>query len=331
MDDEGGIMATIGTDILQAALLLDRGELVAIPTETVYGLAANALDPDAVLRVFEVKQRPRFDPLIVHCASFDAAMAYVGSVPRTALALAEAFSPGPLTLILPKRPTIPDLVTAGYPTVGIRIPRHPATQALLAELRCPLAAPSANPFGYVSPTTARHVQDQLGDQLPYILDGGPCDIGIESTIVSFENDKPVVLRLGALTLEELEEALGEPVADVRTSSSSPEAPGMLSAHYSPGKPVYLSPWASRPDEARRLPSARVGLLCLKKPEGVPAETQVIELSPEGDLKQAARDLFAALRAFDERDVEAVVAEPMPDRWIGRAINDRLKRAAAGAS
>lgn len=324
-------MALIGTDIQQAAVHLRQGNLVAIPTETVYGLAANALDSSAVLKIFEAKQRPSFDPLIVHCKSFDTAMMYVASAPRAAVALAEAFCPGPMTLILPKKDLIPDLVTSGHSTVGIRIPRHPITQDLLAELDFPLAAPSANPFGYVSPTTAQHVKQQLGDRIPYILDGGPCDIGIESTIVTFENDRPVVLRLGGLTLEELEDTLGEPVAAVRTSSSKPEAPGMLTAHYAPGKKVFYSFWASRPDAALHTPLQRLGLLCLSRPEDVPEEVHVIELSPSRDLNEAARNLFAALRRFDQLEIDAVVAEPMPDTQLGRAINDRLKRAAASAS
>ncbi|MCE2494977.1 MAG: threonylcarbamoyl-AMP synthase [Flavobacteriales bacterium] len=324
-------MATIGTDIQQAAVYLRNGELVAIPTETVYGLAANALDPDAVLRIFEAKQRPSFDPLIVHCKSFDAAMSYIKTAPRSAVALAEAVCPGPMTLILPKRDIVPDLVTSGHSTVGIRIPRHPVTQDLLNELDFPLAAPSANPFGYVSPTTAQHVDHQLGGRIPYILDGGPCEIGIESTIVSFEGEKPIVLRLGGLALEELEEALGEPLGDVRTSSSRPEAPGMLIAHYAPGKKVVFSFWASRPDAGVERSGQRVGLLCLSRPSDVPNDVPVIELSPSRDLKEAARNLFAALRAFDTMKVDLVIAEPLPDTQLGRAMNDRLKRAAASSS
>lgn len=324
-------MAVIGTDITAAAGHLTAGELVAIPTETVYGLAANALDSAAVLRIFEAKNRPSFDPLIVHCKSFDSAMEYVHEVPDAAIRLASTFCPGPMTLILPKKAVIPDLVTSGHSTVGIRIPRHPVTQDLLSQINFPLAAPSANPFGYVSPTTAAHVDQQLGDRIPYILDGGPCDIGIESTIVSFEHEKVIVLRLGGLTLEELEDTLGESVSEVRTSSSKPEAPGMLSAHYSPGKKVVFSTWASRPDAAHTVSVQRTALLCLSRPEGVPKEVRVVELSTRNDLEEAARNLFAALRSFDAMDVDLVVAEPMPDTMLGRAINDRLKRAAASLS
>lgn len=322
-------MATIGTDILKAVDHLKRGELVAMPTETVYGLAGNALDEDAVLRIFEAKQRPSFDPLIVHCADFNRASAYVDRVPRAALELAKVFTPGPLTMILPKRSNVPDLVTSGHRTVGIRIPRHPMAQDLLQALDFPLAAPSANPFGYVSPTTAEHVENQLGEHIPYILDGGPCAIGLESTIVSFEGDQPVVLRLGGLALEELEEALGEKVKAVRTSSSRPEAPGMLSAHYAPGMPVHLMPWSEGQELALKAKSA--GLICLQRPSGTPDHIHVVELAPDGNLNKAAQGLFAALRAMDEAGVELIIAEPMPDSWLGRAMNDRLKRAAAGAS
>ncbi len=187
-------MATIGNDILQAKKLLLEGELVAIPTETVYGLAANALNPEAVTQIFVVKERPSFDPLIVHVASIDQAQQFITAVPEKAIQLARHFWPGPLTLVLPKQSIIPDIVTSGLSTVGIRCPDHDLTRQLLSELPFPLAAPSANPFGYVSPTTAEHVNNQLGHKIKYILDGGPCRIGLESTIVGFENDQAVIYR-----------------------------------------------------------------------------------------------------------------------------------------
>ncbi|WP_405512000.1 L-threonylcarbamoyladenylate synthase [Spirosoma sp. KNUC1025] len=191
-------MAQIGTDRQIAKQLLEAGNVVSIPTETVYGLAANALNPDAVLTIFRVKNRPTFDPLIVHTDSLEKLDRFVSTIPESARDLASTYWPGPLTLLLPKKAIIPDLVTAGLPTVGIRIPNHPLTLALLNSLDFPLAAPSANPFGYISPTTAQHVADQLGLQVPYILDGGPATIGIESTIVGFDGNKPTVFRLGVL-------------------------------------------------------------------------------------------------------------------------------------
>lgn len=218
-------MARAGQDVAEAGAELRRGGLVGIPTETVYGLAARARDGDAVAGIFEAKGRPRFDPLIVHVASVEDVEG-VAVLSAGAEALARAVWPGPLTLVLPRDPSIPDLVTAGLPTVAVRVPDHPLTLQLLDELGEPLAAPSANPFGYVSPTTAQHVLDQLGDRVGYVLDGGPCAVGLESTIVSFLEARPTVLRLGGLPLEALTELVG-PV-DLRLhGGSDPTAPGQL--------------------------------------------------------------------------------------------------------
>ena len=315
-------MAKIGTDRQLAKRLLEAGNVVGIPTETVYGLAANAFDTDAVLTIFRVKNRPAFDPLIVHTDSLAGAARFVTNIPEPARLLAEAFWPGPLTLLLPKRDLIPDLVTAGLPTVGVRVPNHPLTLDLLAELDFPLAAPSANPFGYISPTTARHVADQLGDQVPYILDGGPASVGLESTIVGFENDVPTVFRLGGLTLALVEEVVG-PVAVRPHSTSNPQAPGMLSSHYAPRKPFVLLPPGHSPP-----PGGRAGALVVREPfGGIPAEQQRV-LSPTGDLAEAAKNLFGHLRALDALDVDVIYAEPLPNRGLGFAMNDRLRRASS---
>ncbi len=246
-------MAQIGTDVAAAKALLEAGNVVGIPTETVYGLAGNALDPDAVLTIFRVKNRPSFDPLIVHTDAISKLDHFVTHIPEPVRRLAEAFWPGPLTLLFPKRDLIPDLVTAGLPAVAIRIPRHPLTLSLLRSLDFPLAAPSANPFGYISPTTAQHVADQLGNQVPYILDGGSADIGLESTIIGVENNQLTVFRLGGMALEQIEAVAG-PVAVRTHSTSNPAAPGMLSSHYAPRKP--LSSWhrarvRSRPNASVR--------------------------------------------------------------------------------
>jgi len=318
-------MATIGNDIKEARQRLIEGLPIGMPTETVYGLAANALSEPAVLEVFKVKERPSFDPLIVHIDQFSCAEKYAEAIPKTAYTLARAFCPGPLTFILPKKEIIPDLVTSGHPTVGIRVPQHPMAQELLKSLDFPLAAPSANKFGNVSPTSALNVEEQIGNEIEYILDGGDCEVGLESTIVTFEEEEVIVLRLGGISLEQLEETLQKPVKEVRTSSSKPQAPGMLTAHYSPGIPVHFGSWASRPDGT---PLSKTGFLCLEKPTGFPSEAAIYELSPRADLNEAARQLFRGLRSFNPEKVELIVAEPMPELGLGRAINDRLRRAAA---
>ncbi len=201
-------MASMGKDILQAKKYLEQGKLVAIPTETVYGLAANALDAGPVAAIFSVKNRPFFDPLIVHVDSLEKARRFVTAIPETAIELADQFWPGPLTILLDKSTLIPDLVTAGLPRVGIRCPDHELTLSLLSQLTFPLAAPSANPFGYISPTTPFHVEQQLGDQVAYILDGGPCQVGLESTIIGWEESKPVVYRVGGCPIEDIEKITG---------------------------------------------------------------------------------------------------------------------------
>src|SRR3989337_2200969 len=219
-------MAEIGTDIEKAKRLLQAGELVAIPTETVYGLAGNALNLSSVTKIFEVKGRPQFDPLIVHVPDFKAVPVYAREIPEQAKILAKQFWPGPLALLLNKKESISDLVTSGLDTVGLRCPDHPITHDLLKSLGFPLAAPSANPFGYVSPTRPEHVEEQLGNKIGYILDGGVCPVGIESTIVGFEYDMPVVRRLGGLTLEKIESIIGKVRVQIN-SSSNPKAPGQL--------------------------------------------------------------------------------------------------------
>jgi L-threonylcarbamoyladenylate synthase len=320
----------------EAARRLLAGDCVAIPTETVYGLAANALDVNAVASIFEIKNRPFFDPLIVHVASADAAAAYITALPDAAAALMARFWPGPLTLLLPRNARIPDLTCAGLPRVALRMPAHPMTLELLQQLPFPLAAPSANPFGYISPTCAAHVWDQLRDKIPYILDGGACRVGLESTIVGFESDQPVAYRLGGLSLEELQEAVG-PVALRLNQSSNPAAPGMLTTHYAPRKPLVigrLGPSGVLLDESGAplaVPASvsRIGLLRFRP--GVAADARVcveLSLTSAGDLLEAARHIFGALRALDQSDVELIVAETCPEEGLGRAVNDRLRRAAA---
>lgn len=315
-------MNLIGKDIEKASELLRHGQLVAIPTETVYGLAANALDSAAVLSIFETKNRPTFDPLIVHADSLESVNRYVLDIPRSARMLAEAFWPGPLTLVLPKGPMIADLVTAGLPTVAVRVPQHPLTLELLGSLDFPLAAPSANPFGYISPTSVSHVAAQLGTAIPYILDGGECQVGIESTIIGFQDGSPVVLRLGGLSLELIESVIGK-VGTILHSDSNPQAPGMLKSHYAPRKPLFLGSRA-QVLEALRVPG-RGGLLFEGAAVSNDSATSLV-LSPTGDFREAAQHLFGYLRQLDALPVEEIWAEKLPDRDLGRAINDRLLRA-----
>ena len=320
--------AKIGTDLARAITLLRAGELVAIPTETVYGLAGNALDALAVAEIFRVKDRPRFDPLIIHVASRDRIEDYVIDFPAGARRLAEHFLPGPLSLLLPKRSIIPDLVTAGSPFVAIRVPAHPLTRELLAQLDFPLAAPSANPFGYISPTAPEHVARQLGDKISYILDGGPSPVGVESTIVSFAEAEPEVLRKGGLAVEEIEAVLGRPIRIRAHSTSNPQAPGMLKSHYAPRVPFRVGDLEQL---AREYAGRRLGVLAFQQalPQ-LPLERQRL-LSPTGDLAEAARRLFAAMRELDEMDLDLILAEWFPEQGLGRAINDRLRRASVRAA
>lgn len=316
-------MIQMGSDISLAADLLREGKTVAIPTETVYGLAANALDTAAVAQIFERKQRPAFDPLIIHLAKADSLDKYVADIPEAFEKLYQAFSPGPISYVLPKKAIIPDLLTAGHPTVAVRFPKHPMAQDLLSRLDFPLAAPSANIFGKVSPTTAQHVADQFEDQLPYILDGGPASIGLESTIIDLSQEQPIVLRLGGLSLEEIESVLGHPIAYTKSSSSNPKAPGMLSAHYSPGIPLVHGNLDLNLAKVNRQRCGSISLC--RKVAGIPEEQQRI-LSETGDLKEAASKLFAALRSFKHSEVDVILAEEFPNEGLGRAINDRLRRA-----
>lgn len=303
-------------DVARAAAALQRGELVGLPTETVYGLAGNALDPDVVVRIFEAKRRPRFDPLIVHLAGVEGVEAVVeGGIPEAARALVAEAWPGPLTLVLPRSPSVPDLVTAGLDTVAVRVPGHPLARQLLAAVPFPLAAPSANPFGYVSPTRAEHVLEQLGEAVACVLDGGPCTVGVESTIVRFGAGTPTVLRLGGFPLEDVRRLVGD--VDVQTSSSNPRAPGQLQSHYAPRTAVLLDRDGVGVGGALRLRALRPDL---------PAEAQRV-LAPDGDLRQAAQGLFAALRELDGLGLDWIAAELVPEEGLGRAINDRLRRAA----
>ena len=313
-----------GTDIDAAAQLLANGELVSIPTETVYGLAANALNDDAVLKIYEVKQRPQFNPLIVHVASWQQALLYVKNIPAKAQLLAQKFWPGPLTLLLEKQDTIPDLVTAGSNRVAIRIPNHPLTIALLEQLDFPVAAPSANPSGYVSPTSAQHVLQNLNGKIPYILDGGECHVGVESTIVGWDKDEdPVIYRLGGIPTEAIEEVLNQNVTLSKSITENPDAPGQLKSHYATHTPLHMGVME---ELLRQFEDEKIVLINFKTyhPD-LPKEQQLI-LAPSGTLEEAAKNLFKILRQADAMHATVVLTEPLPKNGLGAAINDRLERA-----
>lgn len=314
--------STIGGDITQAKQLLDTNHVIGIPTETVYGLAGNAFDVKAVAKIFEVKKRPSFDPLIVHTYSIEALKEFVTEIPEQALLLARAFWPGPLTLLLPKKNNIPDLVTSGLERVAVRIPNHPLTLDLLKSLDYPLAAPSANPFGYISPTTAQHVADQLGNDIEYILDGGSCEVGVESTIVGWENGIATVMRVGGLSVEAIEHIIG-PVNVQTISSSNPAAPGMLKSHYAPKIPMILG---SIDVLISEYAAKKIAVLSFQK--AYPSVYKNYILSTAGDTTEAAQYLFCAMRELDTSDVDIIITELVPNTGLGRAINDRLKRACA---
>ncbi|MFP4224760.1 MAG: L-threonylcarbamoyladenylate synthase [Phycisphaeraceae bacterium] len=331
-------MAEIVTpeQIDRAAAVLRTGGLVAFPTETVYGLGANALDAEAVAGIFEAKGRPTFDPLIVHVTDAGEAAELVASFPPLAEELARRFWPGPLTMVLPKKPIVPDLVTAGLSTVAVRVPGHELARALIARARVPVAAPSANRFGGVSPTRAEHVAEELSGRIDLILDGGPCRTGVESTVISLtgvlRDEPPVLLRPGGLPVEQIEEVTG-PLAAPRTEDAAADAeagrmsPGMLDRHYAPRTPMRLV------DDFDASPGAGVALLSFRELEPALAERAVAceVLSRGGDLRQAAAALFAAIRRLDGSGAELILAQRVPDRGLGRAINDRLRRAAGSGA
>jgi len=322
--------------IEQAAHIVQRGGLVAFPTETVYGLGADAMNAKAVARLFAVKNRPRFDPLIVHVASQEAARRLWKHCPKMACVLMERFWPGPLTLVLPKQAIVPDLVTAGLPTAAIRMPDHPVALTLIRKAGCPIAAPSANRFGRISPTTAQAVASELRQSVDLILDGGPTRLGLESTVLGFDGDRVLLLRPGGLPVEEIERWLHRPVTIPR-SHRPMASPGRLARHYMPTTAIYLIREETlRCDPSIRakgkaIPWRRIGLLAWKpialEPKGQPGQTEI--LSRHGDLKEAAAHFFSALRKLDEAGWDAIVALMPPSKGLGLAMQDRLERAAAG--
>ncbi|MEX2591370.1 MAG: L-threonylcarbamoyladenylate synthase [Anditalea sp.] len=319
-------MAEIGKDIARAKQLLEAGELVGLPTETVYGLAGNALNLDAVTKIFETKNRPSFDPLIIHTGSMEQISQYTTSIDEELKELANKFWPGPLTLLLEKKSIIPDLVTSGLDYVAVRVPDHPMAMELLLSLDFPLAAPSANPFGYISPTKAHHVQDQLGDKIPYILDGGSSEVGLESTIVGIEQGQTIIYRLGGTEVSAIEKVVGK-VLILPQSSSNPKSPGMLKSHYAPRKPFILGNLEELA-EKYAASGVKFAVLSFDKDYSFLKASEKFVLSKQRDYREAAKNLFAGMRYLDQADVSVILAEELPEEHFGKAINDRLRRAAA---
>ena len=309
------------TSVGEAAKLLKAGEVVAIPTETVYGLAGNAFEPKALAKIFAAKERPTFDPLIVHIADITTLADVAKDIPDSAYKLAEAYWPGPMTLILPKKDCSPDLCTSGLQSVAVRFPSHPVAQAIIKESGLPLAAPSANLFKHVSPTTAQHVADQLASRIAGIVDGGPCTVGVESSIVSLTGEIPTVLRPGAITPEMVKKVLGR--VAIKESTSKPgeamQAPGQCDTHYRPQVPLYFG----QVPEGFALPPHTVRI-AFGNTEGPIPET--VNLSKTGDMLEATAKLYAFMHDLDKPENELILVDPIPNEGVGMAINDRLKRA-----
>lgn len=313
----------ITKNIALARDVLVQDGIVAIPTETVYGLAGNAFSETAVKQIFGLKKRPFFNPLILHIKSMECLPSVAREIPEAAFKLASSFWPGALTLVLKKQAHISDLVTSGMDTVAVRVPNHPVALKLLEQLDFPLAAPSANPFGSISPTTAQHVHHYFEETLSIILDGGACEKGIESTIIGFENDEPVLYRHGAVSIEEIEMVVGK-IKIVTEKSDKPKAPGMLSRHYAPNTETHLVTNIS--ESIHSFSDKKIGLLLFK--ENSDSQDCLFQevLSKTGDFDEAARNVYAALHRLDLSDVDVILVEKLPDIGIGKSINDRLKRA-----
>lgn len=315
----------IGTDISIAQQLLEQGNLVAIPTETVYGLAANALNDDAVLKIFEAKNRPQFNPLIVHTHSWAAAQEFVKNVPQIAHSLAAKFCPGPLTFLLEKEHNISDLLTAGSNFVAVRIPNHQVALDLLSKLSFPLAAPSANQFGYISPTTAQHVLDSLDSKIPYILNGGNTSVGLESTIIGFDkNENVIVHRVGGISIEDIEKHIGKTVIwAAKNEENKPQTSGQLKSHYAPNTPLIIGNIETLHQDYL---GKKIGLISLANSYPQLQFEERMLLSPSNNLHEAAQNLFSFLRKIDQMQLNIILVESLPNVGLGRAINDRLQRA-----
>ena len=311
------------TDIYKAKEVLLKNELVAIPTETVYGLAGNAYSESALKKIFKLKNRPFYNPLILHISSVNYLKEVAVNIPKIALKLAEEFWPGPFTLVLQKKSHISDLITASKDTVAVRVPNHPVALALLNKLDFPIAAPSANPFRSISPTNAEHVFTYFGEAINVILDGGECEKGLESTIIGFENNNPILYRHGAISLEEIEKIVGK-ISIKTNSDNSPNAPGMLSRHYAPTTDTYLT--NNIAELIKCFEGRKIGLLLFKNHIQNKNIFHQEILSKSGDFNEAAKNLYAAMHRLDQNKLDVILAERLPDKGLGKTINDKLERA-----
>ncbi|MFY7668309.1 MAG: L-threonylcarbamoyladenylate synthase [Crocinitomicaceae bacterium] len=311
----------IGTDLNRVIELLQSGELVAIPTETVYGLAANGTNELAIQKIFEAKGRPKSNPLILHFSNFEAIPPYIQDFPAELKKLAETFWPGPLTLLLNKSELVPNIITAGHNRVAVRVPAHSVTLELLKTLPFPLAAPSANPYGKISPTKAEHVFNQLNGKIPYILDGGPCIKGLESTIIGMENNAMIIYRLGSISIEQIEQIIGYKPITRLSSEEAPLTSGMVKYHYAPSTPLYFIESIKEIDT-----SVSSGFIFFQN-DFIDVENKII-LSETGNLNEAAQRLYDSLHLMDSKELKQIYIERFPDTDLGITINDRLNRATA---
>jgi L-threonylcarbamoyladenylate synthase len=318
-------LAIIGADINEAKRILVKGDLVAIPTETVYGLAGNGLNQSSLQEIFKVKNRPTFNPLILHVGRMEQVTELVQDIPSPLLRLMEHFWPGPLTVLLRKSDRVPDIVTAGSDRVAIRMPNHPLSLQLLRSLDFPVAAPSANPFTYISPTLPEHVDKMLGDQIAYILDGGACSAGLESTIVGMEEGKVKIYRYGALSVEEIQSIIKGAVL-LPKETDSIQGPGQLKLHYAPHTPTLL--FERETLSIEEFKNKRVGIINFA--EAYPGRTQWEQriLSRSGNLKEAAAQLYQIMHEMDQMDLDLILIERLPDTELGKTMNDRLERASS---
>jgi len=310
-------------DLIYAKELLEKGDIIAIPTETVYGLAGNALNEDAIKKIFETKKRPFYNPLIVHIASKEKMDELAEEIPQIAYKLADKFWPGSLTMILKKKPHIPNIVTGGKDTVAIRIPNHPMTLSLLNQLDFPLAAPSANPFGTISPTQSIHVKNYFEDDIKLILDGGTCEKGMESTIIGFENEKVILYRHGAISIEEIELLAGEMQYNI-SENNAPMAPGMLSKHYAPT--TFTIATTNLLDTIELYPNIKMGIVAFKNYTLNQKEIKLELITNNDNLEEAAKNFYAALHRLDNENLDLIIIERPPFQSIGKTINDRIDRA-----
>jgi L-threonylcarbamoyladenylate synthase len=314
----------ISNNIEKAVEILNQNNIISIPTETVYGLAGNIYSEEAISKIFEMKNRPLFNPLIVHIHSIAQLDQLTTYIPEKARLLATTFWPGPLTLVLKKNSQVPDIITAGKDSVAIRMPNHPVALDLLQKLSFPLAAPSANPFGCISPTKAIHVEEYFGNKLEMVLEGGDCENGIESTIIGFESDEPILYRLGAISIENIEAVIGS-IKIKNKEESAPDAPGMLSKHYAPLTATFLE--TDVEESIKSFPDKKIGILLFSNKIDAPNSIHQEILSENGNLKEAATNLYTALHFLDKLNLDVIIAERLPDIGLGKSINDRLERAA----